>query len=101
VQSWLHGRATLDAEVALLRNVFRYLTCLPIPPVPSGATEPQLTAEAIEKLRPYTDELVGRPSQGGKFKEVAEDIAQLAGVTPGQVVCYVRALIAAQKERES
>lgn len=85
----------------LLNNIFRYLTCLPMPPVPLGATQPELTEEAIEKLRPYTDELVGRLNEGGKFKEVAEDIAYQAGVTPGQVACYVQALIAAHEQRES
>jgi hypothetical protein len=98
---WWGTISFLVTPFFVLNNVFRYLTCLPMPPVPSGATEPQLTDEAIEKLRPYTDELVGRLNEGGKFKEVAEDIAHLAGVTPGQVVCYVQALIASQKQHES
>jgi len=85
----------------LLNNIIRYLTCLTLPPVPADATKPELTEEAIEKLGPYTDELVGRLNEGGKLKEVAEDIAYLAGVTPGQVVYYVRALYAAQNQHES
>lgn len=85
----------------LLNNTFRYLTCLTMPPVPLDATKPELTDEAIEKIRPYTNELVGRLNEGGKLKEVAEDIAYLAGVTPGQVVCYVQALIAAHGQQQS
>jgi len=84
----------------VLNNIGRYLTCLTMPPVPPDATEPQLTDEAIEKLRPHTGELIDRLNDGGKLKEVAEDIAYLAGVTPGQVVCYVRALVAAQKQHD-
>lgn len=86
----------------LLNNVFRYMTCLTMPAVPPEATAPQLTDEAIEKLRPYTEDLIRRLNEGGsKFQEAAEDIASLAGVTPGQVVCYVRALIASQQQIES
>lgn len=85
----------------LLNNVGRYLTCLTMKPVPPGASEPCLTEEAVEKLQPYTIELIGRLNEGAKFQEVAEDIAHLAGVTPGQVVCYVRALIAAQEQRQT
>jgi hypothetical protein len=83
--------------VILANNTFRYLTCLRMPSVPPDAAEPQLTEEALAKLGPYTNELVDRLNQGGKFKEVVQDIAHLAGVTPGQVVYYVRALIAEQR----
>ena len=82
----------------ILNNTFRYLMCLGMPGVPPDATPPQLTDEVIEKLRPYTDELIGRLNRGGKFEEVVEDIAHLAGVTPGQVIFYVRALIAAHEQ---
>lgn len=84
----------------LLNNFFRYATCLTMPAVPLQATEPQLTEKEIEKLRPYTEQLLERLNQKKLFKETAEDIAQLVGVTPGQVVCYVQALIAVQKESE-
>lgn len=85
----------------ILNNTFRYLTCLSMPPVPPDATEPQLTDEAIDKLHSHTDELINRLNSGDKLKEVAEDIAPLAGVTPGQVVCYLRALIASQERQQS
>jgi hypothetical protein len=85
----------------LLNNVGRYLFCLGMKPVPPDARPPQLTDEVIEKIRPYTVELVGRLNEGGKFEEVAEDVAHLAGVTPGQVVYYVRALVAAHEANES
>ncbi len=87
--------------VFILNNVFRYVTCLTLPSVPPNAEPPQLTDEAIEKLQPYTQQMIDRLNEGRPYKEVAEDIAALAGVTPGQVVCYIRALIAAQQQRES
>lgn len=85
----------------ILNNVFRYATCLTMPPVPQDATEPQLTDEAIDKIQPYAGELIGRLNEGGKLKEVAEDIAHLANVTPGQVVRYLQAVIAAQERGNS
>src|SRR5262249_33278768 len=97
---WWGTISLLVTPFFILNNVVRYLMCLGMPAVPMDATQPELTNEAIEKLRPHTDELVRRLNEGGKLKEVAEDIAQLAGVTPGQVVCYVRALIAAQSQQE-
>ncbi len=85
----------------ILNNVFRYATCLTLSPVPLDATEPQLTDEAIDKIQPYAGELIGRLNEGGKLKEVAEDIAHLANVTPGQVVRYLQALVAAQERGNS
>ncbi|MGH7225470.1 MAG: hypothetical protein ACRELF_19805, partial [Gemmataceae bacterium] len=87
---WWGSISFLVTPFFLLNNSFRYLTCLSMPAVPPDATKPELTDEAIEKLRPHTDELIARLNQGGKFEEVVEDIAYLAGVTPGQVVYYVR-----------
>jgi hypothetical protein len=84
----------------LLNNIGRYIGSLTMKPVPPGATEPQLTEEVIEKLQPYTVELIRRLNEGGKFQEVAEDIAHLAGVTPGQIVCYVRALVESRKQNQ-
>lgn len=101
VLGWWGTISFLVTPFFILNNVFRYMTCLGMPGVPLHATKPELTEEAIEKLRPYTDELVSQLHEGGKFKEVAEDIAMKAGVTPGQVACYVQALIAAHEQRQS
>lgn len=98
---WWGTISLLVTPFFILNNVFRYMSCLAMPSVPPDATQPQLTDESIEKLRPYTDELVNRLNRGDEFKEVAQDIAAMAGVTPGQVVCYVRELIAAQQGREA
>ncbi len=85
----------------ILNNTFRYAMCLTMPPVPQDATAPELTDEAIDKIQPYANELIGRVNEGGKLKEVAEDIALLANVTPGQVVRFLQAVIAAQERRNS
>lgn len=84
----------------ILNNVGRYLTCLGMSPVPPDAAPPELTDEALEKLRPHTEQLIQRINEGSNFKEAVQDIAQLADVTPGQVVCYVQALIAAQEQQK-
>jgi hypothetical protein len=95
VLGWWGTISLLATPFFILNNVFRYMTSLTMPAIPPDATQPQLTDEAIEKLRPYTNELIDWLNQGGEFKEVVQDIASIAGVTPGQVVCYVRALIEA------
>src|SRR5262249_31048333 len=40
----------------ILNNVGRYFFCLGMQPVPDGAAKPKLTDEAIDQLRPHTNE---------------------------------------------
>jgi hypothetical protein len=82
----------------ILNNTFRYLTCLFMPGVPLGATAPELTEAVVEKLGPHTDALVEQLNRGTPLPQVAEDIAMRAMVTPGQVVLYVQALVAASQQ---
>jgi hypothetical protein len=53
---------------------------------------PQLTQEAIGKLGKYTEELGKRLNNKESFLDVTQSIARSAGVTPGQVELYVRAM---------
>jgi hypothetical protein len=101
VLGWWGTLSFAVTPVFILNNVFRYVTCLPMPAVPPDATQPELTEEAIEKLQPFTNDLIDRLYQGGNFKDVVQDVAALSGATPGQVVCYVRALIAPQEQQQS
>jgi hypothetical protein len=85
----------------MLNNVGRYLFCLGMPRVQPGASAPQLTDEAIDKLKPYTEQLFNRLGQNEPIDHVAQDIAMLADVTPGQVCLYIHAVAQAlQKQRE-
>jgi len=83
-----------------LNNVFRYVFCLGMEPVPFDAIEPELTDHDIERLDPHTDDLISQLNAGDDIELIAEDIAMKAGVTEGQVVLYVQALIAASEDAE-
>jgi len=76
-------------------NVIRYLFSLSLKPVPPGAVVPQLTEEAVAGLTPYAGAIVERLNNGEALENIAGDVASRAGVTPGQVILYLRALVAA------
>lgn len=84
----------------ILNNVGRYLFCLTMPPVPPGASAPELTDDVVKQLTPLTKEIFDRMGQDEEFSEVAEDIARRTGVTPGQVAVYVRAVIDSLEAQE-
>jgi hypothetical protein len=79
-------------------NIIRYLLSLSLKPVPPGAAVAELTEEAMSRLAPYAETIVVRLKSGESLEYVAKDIAIRAGVTPGQVVLYLRALIVASKD---
>jgi hypothetical protein len=84
----------------ILNNLARYVLCLGMEGVPPGAVPPQLTREVIEKLQPYTEDLIGQLKTGEDFHRAAENVAMRAGVTPGQVALYVRALVEAARQQK-
>jgi hypothetical protein len=96
---WLGLISVIIAPIFLLNNIVRYLLCLGMEPVPATATRPELTEQALTALGPHTQALARRLSAGESFEKVAEDIAYLAHVTPGQVMLYAHALYAASKEQ--
>jgi hypothetical protein len=76
----------------IINNVGRYLFCLGMQPVQEGATAPRLTDDAIGRLKPYTRQIFDRIGEKESLDSVAEDIAALAGVTPGQVHLWIHAV---------
>lgn len=83
----------------LLNNMICYFYCLGMAPTPAEAKPPQLTDAAIDKIRPYADELFARLNQREDFAAVATAIAERAGVTPGQVALFVHAVVQTQEQR--
>ena len=76
----------------LANNIYRYVGSLGLEPVIADAATAELTREAIASLQPYTDELVSRLNGGENPNSVARDLGARSGVTPGQVLAYVRYL---------
>jgi hypothetical protein len=60
---------------------------------------PELTPAAIGQLGPVSGELIQRLNANEPLEPLARDIAAKAGVTPGQVLLYVNALIEAARQR--
>lgn len=81
-----------------INNVVYYALSARLPPPAKDAKAPELDARALERLGGVADRLVDRLNRGEPFEVVVPQIAQLAGVTPGQVVLFVRGLLAASKE---
>ncbi|MBI3408011.1 MAG: hypothetical protein HY040_06600 [Planctomycetes bacterium] len=73
----------------LLNNTIRYITCLGMARVPTGAHAPVLTNEAVERIEPHAQFLFDRLDGGDPLERVAAEVAEMSGVTPGEVVLYV------------
>lgn len=84
----------------LLNNVFRYLFCLGMEPVPPDSTPPRLTEDVVDRISPHTNDLFSRLNDGEDFSATMKHIADRAGVTPGQVALYVQAVIQAHQNQE-
>lgn len=97
---WFGTISLIITPFFLLNNFFRYLTCLTMPGVPEGAVPAELTEDAVNRLHPYTREIFDRIGQDEPFPRVIEDVGMRAGVTPGQVSLYVRAVVAAARNRQ-
>ena len=96
---WWGIISVMATPVVLLIDIANYFRAWGLPPVPAGATAPQLSNDAVARLQPLTSELVQRLNRGEKLPGVAADIGARAAVTPGQVVRYVQALVAQSKSK--
>jgi hypothetical protein len=94
---WWGIISVMATPVVLLINIANYFRAWTLAPVVAGATAPQLRDDDIARLQPFTANLIERLNRGENLQSVAADIGANAGVTPGQVVRYVQALIAHSK----
>jgi hypothetical protein len=91
---WLGTISIVLAPIFTIINIVQYLSSLGLEKVPPGARAPVLTPDAMQKLNPYSQELINRLEQNQELCDVARDIAARAKVTPGQVVKFVIELAA-------
>jgi hypothetical protein len=93
---WLGYISLIVAPCFIINNLVYYLGSLGMPATPRDAKRPQLDPRAIERLRPYTEELFRRAGQKEPLADIAASVArQLTDVSPGQVVLY---MIAVQRQ---
>ncbi|HJT77756.1 MAG TPA: hypothetical protein VJ739_11190 [Gemmataceae bacterium] len=100
VAGWWGMISFVLTPIFLINNTVRYVGCVTMPPVPPDAQPARLTAEAVERLTPYTREVFDRLNEGEKLEAVAEDAALRANVTPAQVVLYVRYVVQTMKKKQ-
>lgn len=85
------------APCFIVNNLVRYVSCLTLPPAGPDAQPPELTIDAVNRLSAHKEQIFARLNRGETFPDVANDIAQKAGVTPGQVFLFAQALVRAAK----
>jgi hypothetical protein len=81
-------------------NIVTFVGASKLPAPTPGSGPPQLTEQVMQQLYPFYQEIFGRLKGGEPLEQVASDIAGRAGVTPGQVVMYVRAAAAAAQQQQ-
>jgi len=100
VLGWWGLISVFATPVVLLIDIFNYFRAWTLEPVPTGATAPILTDDAIRRINPVSGDLIRRLNANEQLDMVAADVAARTGVTPGQVVRYVQALIAQCKAQK-
>ena len=81
-------------------NLCYYIPCLGMEPPAPNAAPPQLTEDAVNRIVGHQDYMFQRLQQGETLPNVSQDIAHRAGVTPGQVALYVRAVAAHAQQQQ-
>jgi hypothetical protein len=85
--------------IFVLINLFYYIPCLTMESPAPSAAPPQLTDDFFHRIAGHNDYLFQRLQQGENLQHVSQDVAMRAGVTPGQVALYVRAMIAQSQQQ--
>lgn len=81
----------------LVNNVVRFASCFGMEPVPPDAMPPQLDESAVDRIQPHAQRLFERLNEGEELSRVVTDTAERAGVTPGQVMLFLQAVIQSQQ----
>jgi hypothetical protein len=89
---WLGTISLILAPCFFINNLVYYFGALGMPATPRDAKRPTLDDAAVQRLRPFVEELFRRGNQGESIPELASSVAQQAQVTPGQVVVYMAAV---------
>jgi hypothetical protein len=97
---WWGIISVIVTPIFVVNNLVYYFLSLGMEPPAPGAKPPELTDEFFSRIQPHTDQLIQRLSHGEKLAEVSQDIATRAGVTPGQVALFVRAIAQQQQQKQ-
>jgi len=98
---WWGAHSIIITPFLLLNNIGRYMFCLFMEPVPPGAQPPQLTDSDIEKLQPYVHEIFDRLGRDEELPAITADVSRLTGLTPGQIVIYIQAVVRSMESQQA
>jgi len=97
---WLGMISLVLAPTFIIINIFQYLSALGLERVPPGAKVPVLGQEVFQKVGPFSNELFDRINAGQDLSDVARDVAQRSGATPGEVVLFVIFIFEQRQQQE-
>jgi hypothetical protein len=90
VGGWWGVLSMVATPLILLSNTAQYVhCCVTLKAVPPGATRPQLTPEAIRRLRPFAQSIAANLKNGVKAVVIASRLGPVADVTPAQVMLFI------------
>ena len=82
----------------LLNNVGRYMFCLGMEAVAPGAQRPTLTDEDIARIEPHAQYVFDRLNAGDELLAISKEVANMARVTPAQVMLFVHAVVSQSQQ---
>lgn len=98
VLGWWGMISFIVTPFMLLNNIGRYLFCVSMSPVPPGSIQPTLSQEEVDRIRPHANRIFERLNQGEDFRAVAVSTAEVASVSPGQVLLFVQTIVNSHSE---
>lgn len=83
----------------LLNNFYTYMKTRDLEPVSNYAEYPQLRKDDIEKLKPFSNEIITRIRGKEEIIIISKDIANKTNVGIGNIILFIRTLIGLSKKR--
>lgn len=91
IAGWWGVVSCVVTPVIIVNNVIQYVRTFGMEAATEDATAPQLTQEAIDRIRPHADQALAGWNSGDDILALIRNVADTASATPGQVLLFLRA----------
>ena len=98
---WWGTISLFVAPIFTINNIVRYVGCVGLKAPEANAGPVQITPDVAGRLQPFTAQILSRINTGQPRERVTREIAQMAGVTPGQVAMMIRVLEARRAQLQA